>query len=155
MPTTCSAVTAVSQQGEKCRAQQPRAEADREGVCRVERVKGEVATLEQQDHRDNGTEDGDLDQVGRRDAEQVAENDVVQVCLARRHRDQNQAKCEQCREDDADRGVLLHPAAVADRADHRHREEPEDDRPDGEGDSDDVGEHDTRQHCVRDGVTHE
>ena len=31
----------------------------------------------------------------------------------------------------------------------------DDDRPEGEGDSDDVGEHDTRQHRVRDGVTHE
>src|SRR5699024_7656573 len=120
-----------------------------------EGVEREVASSQHQRHERDPGEDADLDQIAGGDAQDVAEQDVAEVGVAGRDRDQHQAEREQGGEDDPDRGVLLDPAGPADGPDERDGEHPEDDRPDREGHPDDVGEHHAGQHGVRDRIAHQ
>ena len=145
-PTACSATTdGQRQQPQQRGAEQLGVQADRVGVRGVEGVEREVAALEQQDARRRRTPSIAI--CTR--SELLTPSRLPKMMWFRSvwlgvTEISTRPEREQRGEHDADRGVLLDPAGVADHPDQRHGEEPEDQRADRERRADDVGQHHAR-----------
>ncbi len=100
-------------------------------------------------------DDCGLDQVAPGDAEHVAEQDVAEVLVGLDAREHDEADREHAGEDDAHGGVFLDAAVVLEIAGADRGEQPGDERADGDGQADHIGDDGARQHGVRDGVAHQ
>ena len=97
----------------------------------------------------------DLDKVAYRDAEHVAEQDVIQVLVGLHLGEEDEAETEHAGEHDAHHRVLLNAAVLRQVARRQSTGEAGDESADGKRQPQHEGEHDAWQHGMRDCVAHE
>jgi hypothetical protein len=117
-------------------------------MLRVEGMQQEVAAEHQDRAGGDRRDDGALADVRPRDAEHVAEQDVVEMHVGLDLGVEHDAEAEHAGEHDAHHRVLLDAAVLLEEAGGERAEHAGDEGADGERQAGDVGEHDARQHGV-------
>ena len=114
----------------------------------VERPEGDVPPPQEHDDERDTPEHRDLHDGRAGAAEQVAEEDLLEVRPGGGDGHEDEAEGEQRGEDDADRRVAAQRRPLPHRPDEPDGDDRGDERAHGEGHADDVGDDDPRQHRV-------
>ena len=96
-----------------------------------------------------------LPDVRTGDAQHVAKKDVGEIDIAAHLRHKNKPKGKETGEHQANHRVFLNPRLLLDEADQGHRSHPEDKCPQGERQTQGVGNHHSRHDRMGDGIAHQ
>ena len=131
------------------------AQSDRPGMTGIKAVEQEVAAQREHDGQSQPAHDQRVPQIPRRQPEDVAKQDVVEMQVAFHLRENHEPKRKQPCEHHAHHGIFLHPGVGLDVTGRHRTQQPRRKRADRQRQPDRIRDHDPRQHRMRNRVAHE
>ncbi|MCY1543246.1 hypothetical protein D9M68_790540 [compost metagenome] len=130
-------------------------QADGAGLLRIEDEQQEIAPFGENDCGDHQRDQPGLDQVGGADAEDIAEQDMIEMHVGLDRRVEHDAEAKQAGKHHAHHRIFLDAGVFFEVANREGAAHAGGKGADAQWNADDIGQHHPGQHCVGDGVAHQ